>query len=106
MWLTTLSPVRASTKALVELGHSRWCIENKGFNELVTYWHSDHVYMHDATAILNFWLMSLLAYNIFQAFFQLNLKDEFRRGKTMLHFAEMIKSQLYACLPVFGGVPP
>ena len=106
MWLTTLSPIRASTKAVVELGHSRWCIENKGFNELVTYWHSDHVYMHDSSAILNFWLMSLLAYNIFQSFFQLNLDQAFRRGKTMLHFANMIKSQLYACLPAFGGVPP
>ena len=105
-WLTTLSPVRARTKAVVELGHSRWCIENKGFNELVTYWHSDHVYKHDSDAILNFWLMSLLSYNIFQAFFQLNVKHSFRRGKTMLHFASMIKSQLYACLPVFGGVPP
>lgn len=106
MWLTTLSPVRASTKTVVELGHSRWCIENKGFNELVTYWHSDHVYRHDSAAILNFWLMSLLAYNIFQAFFQLNLKSDFRRGKTMLHFATMIKTQLYECLPAFGRVPP
>lgn len=105
MWLTTLSPHRAGTKAVVALGHSRWCIENQGFNELVNHWWSNHVYMHDSVAILNFWLMSLIAYNIFRAFFLLNLKPSFRLGKSMLHFARMILSELYACLPVFG-VPP
>ena len=49
--------------------------------------------------------MSLLSYNIFQAFFQLNLKDEFQRGKTMLHCANMIKSQLYAIFQFLVGSP-
>jgi hypothetical protein len=106
MWLTTLSPHRASTKAVVALGHSRWCIENQGFNELVNHWQSDHVYKHDSVAILNFWLMSLLAYNIFRAFFLLNLKPALRAGKSMLHFARMILSELYQCLSGSAGVPP
>lgn len=106
MWMTTLSPYRASSKAVVALGHSRWCVENEGFNELVNHWQSDHVYRHESVAILNFWLMSLLAYNMFRAFFLLNLKPDFRRGRSMLHFARMILSELYGCLPVFAGVPP
>ncbi|MGH2639503.1 MAG: transposase [Rhabdochlamydiaceae bacterium] len=106
MWMTTLSTHRAGTKAVVELGHSRWSIENHCFNELASRWHSDHVYKHDSAAILNFWLLSLLSSNLFQAFFLLNLKPDIRDGKSMLHFARMIASELYACLPVSGGVPP
>jgi hypothetical protein len=33
-WMTTLSPHRAKATAVVPLGHSRWCVENQGFNEL------------------------------------------------------------------------
>ena len=106
LWMTTLSPHRAGSKAVVALGHSRWSIENQTFNELSTRWHSDHVYSHDPVAILNFWLMSLVASNIFQALFLLNLKPAFRAGKTMLHFARLILSELYGCLPVSRGVPP
>jgi hypothetical protein len=106
MWMTTLSPYRASTQAVVALGHSRWCVENEGFNELVNHWQSNHVYKHDTVAISNFWLMSLIAYNIFRGFFLLNLKPAVRRGKSMLHFARMILSELYGCLAVTDGVPP
>jgi hypothetical protein len=106
IWATTLSKYRASTEVVAKLGRSRWCIENQGFNELSNHWHADHVYRHDPVAILNFWLMSMIAYNLFRAFFLRNLKPEFRIGTTMLHIANMIRSELYACLPVYGGVPP
>lgn len=105
-WMTTLSPHRAGSKAMVALGHSRWSLENKGFNELANQWLSDHIYKHESVAILNFWLMTLVAYNIFLAFFLLNLKPDFRLGKSMLHFARMILAELYGSLPIYGGVPP
>jgi hypothetical protein len=105
-WVTTLSPHRAKATAVVSLGHSRWCIENEGFNELVNRQHADHVYKHDPTAILNFWLINLLSFNLFQAFFKLNLKPEVRRGKSMQHFARAITAELYASLPIVAGVPP
>lgn len=100
MWLTTLSPHRATTKAVVALGHSRWCVENEGFNELANHWHANHVYKHDAVAMLNFWLTSLIAYNIFRAFFLLNLKPAVRHKKSMLYFARLILTDLNACLLV------
>lgn len=106
MWLTTLLPQQANTEAVAALGHSRWCVENEGFNELDTYWRSNHVYKHAPGAILNFWLFTLLAYTIFRAFFLLNLKPAIRHGHTMLHFACQIKAALYACLPVYRGNPP
>ena len=106
IWATTLSKLRANTVAVAELGRSRWCIENQGFNEMVNDWHADHVYRHEPRAILNFWLMIMIGYNLFRVFYLRNLKAVFRIGKTMQHFAEMIRSELYACLPVYGGVPP
>lgn len=106
IWATTLSRHRASTKVVAELGRSRWRIENQGFNELVNHWHADHIYKHDAIAILNFWLMSMIAYNLFRAFYLRNLKPVLRKGKTMLHFARMILADLYANLTGRVGVPP
>jgi hypothetical protein len=106
IWATTLSKHRANTEVVAKLGRSRWCIENQGFNELSNHWHADHVYKHDPVAILNFWLMSMIAYNLFRVFFLRNLKPAFRFGNTMQHIVDMIQSELYSCLPVYGGVPP
>jgi len=109
-WVTTLSPIRAGTEAAVEIGHSRWSIENEGFNELVNHWNADHVYKHDSVAILNFWLMTLIACNIFHAFFLRNLKSIIRKGRTMLHFAEEVagelRGKLSRKLKRTVGVPP
>jgi hypothetical protein len=106
IWATTLSKLRANTEAVAKLGRSRWCIENEGFNEMVNHWHADHVYKHDPHAILNFWIMIMIGYNLFRVFYLRNLKAIFRAGKTMRHFTSMIRSELYACLPIYGGVPP
>jgi hypothetical protein len=105
-WLTTLSSMRARTEAVVKIGHSRWSIENEGFNELVNHWCADHVYKHESAAILNFWLMIMIASNIFRAFFLRNLKAVIRKGKTMLHFANLIMSDLYGKLQRIKNVPP
>ncbi len=104
-WVTSLPSDRAGIKTIIELGHSRWSIENQGFNELVNHWHADHVYKHASVAISNFWLMAMIAYNLFKTFFLRNLKAAVRGGKTMLHFARLIASALYhAQLP--NRVPP
>lgn len=102
-WVTTLSRHRARTQSVVEIGHSRWSIENEGFNELANHWHANHVYRHETTAILNFWLMTMIAYNLFEAFYQRNLKPEIRKNHTMLHIARLIMSELYGSR---SGCPP
>ncbi|MGI0084658.1 MAG: transposase [Nitrososphaerales archaeon] len=104
-WVTTLSAEHASSRDVIELAHSRWSIENEGFNELVNHWHADHVYKHAPAAFINFWLMSMLAYNLFRAFFLRNLRPAVRRGKTMLHFARLLTAQLFVTCAV-NGVPP
>lgn len=94
-WVTTLSPVRARTQAVVEMGHSRWSIENQGFNESVNHYFSDHVYKHDPVAMLNFWLLSMMASNIFRCFYLRNLKPIVRASYSMLHIAREVQSELY-----------
>lgn len=95
-WITSLSSVRANTKVAVQVGHSRWSVENQGFNEMVNDYSSDHVYRHDPTAILNFWLLCSTAYNLFHCFFWRNLQLAIRQQHTMLHIARMVQAELYA----------
>lgn len=94
-WVTTLSRHRASTGAVVRMGHDRWCIENEGFNELVNQYHADHVYRHEPTAIMVFWLLTQLALNVFTAFFRRNLKPAVRKAVSMLHVARLVLAELY-----------
>lgn len=103
-WVTTLLPEAANIQTVVQVGHSRWSIENEGFNELANHWHADHVYKHDAVAIPNFWLMAMIACNLFRAFYIRNLKRAARVGRTMLHFARMIAAELY--IDFASGIPP
>lgn len=106
MWLTSLRNEAASSEVVIEVAHSRWSIENEGFNELANHWHADHIYRHAPDAVVNFWLMCMVAYNVFRAFFERNLKAALREGKTMLHFARMIGAELYAGSRNPPGVPP
>lgn len=95
IWVTTLSPQRAHTRSVIEIGHGRWNIENHGFNETVNHYFADHVYKHDPTAMLNFWLLCMTAYNIFHCFYLRNLKPIVRAHHTMLHIARTVQSELY-----------
>jgi Transposase DDE domain len=104
MWVTTLSPARAGSEAVATLGHSRWRIENQAFHELVHAWHFDHVYRHQASAILIFELLGLLAFNLFQAFYHRNLKPIKRQSS--LHIARQMQSELYGELNPPEAQPP
>ena len=95
IWVTTLPKQRLQTKTFVEIGHGRWDIENKAFNELTTYWHADHVYKHTVGAIEAFWLITMLTYNLFHAFITLNLKATIRQLYTKLHLACAVAAALY-----------
>jgi hypothetical protein len=99
MWVTTLSQTRASTAAVVQLGHGRWTIENQGFNELTNQWHADHVYKHAPQAMLVLWLLVMACLTVFLAFYRRNLKPAVRQTASMLHIACRIVSELYSQMP-------
>jgi hypothetical protein len=100
VWVTTLTKWRVRTEGAVQIAHSRWLVENQGFNELVTRWHANHVYRHEANAILFFWLLTMLACNLFMAFYQRNLKPAVRWAYDTLQIARMMVAQLYHGIPL------
>jgi hypothetical protein len=101
IWAATGSIKDMATKVFVKIAHRRWDIEEYGFNELCNQWHFDHVYNHQAEAMENFWLLTMLAYNLFQAFINLNIKPEIRKGKSNIYWADIIKACLYSGEPSF-----
>lgn len=103
IWAGTIPKENLSTKDFVKFGHGRWKIENNGFNELVNYWHMDHVYCHDPVAIETFGLLAILAYILFHAFINRNLKAVFRVKYTKKHLAQMITAEI--CLGE-NPIPP
>lgn len=105
-WVTTLPQKLAATGAVVYLGHGRWSIENRGFNELANRWHADHVYRHEPTAMLVLWLMAMLCLNVFGAFYQRNLKPAARKAASMLHVSRQIAAELYAQIPKGAPAAP
>jgi len=101
-WVTSLPRDRVSSPAAVTLGHHRWDIENKGFNELGTWHHADHVYKHDPRAIMAFLLFAMICCNVFRAFYRRDLKPALRKQSTMVHISREIAAELYAT----SGGPP
>jgi hypothetical protein len=95
IWATTLPRSQVPTEHVVGFGHQRWDLENYGFNELVNDWHADHVFKHDPNAIECFLLVAFLAYNLFHAFFALNLKPPARQGTTQVFWARLMTAELH-----------
>lgn len=103
VWVSTISKEKLPTEDFVKLGHGRWKIENNGFNELVNYWHADHVYRHSPQAIESFWLLIMLAFILFHSFIGRNLKTIIRQKYTKKHLAQMIAAEIYSCV---NSIPP
>ena len=95
IWVTTPPKARAGSAAVIRMGHSRWTIENQGFNEMVNQWYADHVYKHEPRAMLNFWLLAMACLNVFLAFYRRNLKPAVRLVANMLNVARRIVAELH-----------
>ncbi len=51
---------------------------------------------HDPNAIECFRLIAFLAFNIFHAFFALNLKPQIRKGRTQVFWSRFMAAEIYA----------
>jgi hypothetical protein len=58
----------AGTDTVAQIAAARWDIENMGFHDLKTYWHMDHPFVHEPTAIEAVLGIMILAVNLFYAF--------------------------------------
>lgn len=93
IWVTTVPAAQLPTERTVIFGHQRWDIENYAFQELAQQWHSDHVFRHDPNAIECFLLLTFLAYNLFHAFFALNLKAAARNDTSQVLWARLMTAE-------------
>ncbi|MDV2887499.1 hypothetical protein RYX45_20170, partial [Alkalihalophilus pseudofirmus] len=67
---------------------------NNGFHDLKTYWHLDHPYVHDSTAIEAWVSILVLAVNMVYCFFYMHL-HHFRKWKIPLkEVIQEMKEQL------------
>ncbi len=98
MWATTLSAQWGGTKDVVDIGRSRWDIENRGFNEGANHYKIDHVYRHEPNAMVVIFLLAMLAMNLFEVFYRRNLKPELREQYSKLDVSRMVKASLYVGL--------
>jgi hypothetical protein len=64
-------------------GHRRWGIENKAFNELTQYYHLEHCYHHEPTAMLAQMLILMLGFLLFGAYAVLH-SQQVRLGQMSL----------------------
>lgn len=65
VWVfTTLET--ASAKTIWRIMHRRWDIENNGFRQLKTYYHTSHCFDHNA--VENIFLLNILAFNLREMF--------------------------------------
>jgi hypothetical protein len=90
LWVTSLPKVVGS-KNVLSICHSRWQIENKCFNEAVSFWNGNHVYRHSQNAITAFILFLFIVLNIFNIFFARNIKDKRINNKSFL--IDLIKAE-------------
>lgn len=75
--------------------HSRWGIENEGFNELKNGWNMKHCYIADEKAIDVVLQMIIMSYNIWELYLYGHLHDFERSNMTKLGYIEMIKEKVY-----------
>lgn len=66
-----------------EGGHRRWGIENKAFNELTQFYHLEHCYHHEPTAMQAQLLILMLGFVLFSAYAVLH-SQQFRSGQVTL----------------------
>jgi hypothetical protein len=93
IWVTTAPAPQLPTERAIIFGHQRWDIENYAFQQLAQQWHSDHVFRHAPNAIECFLLLTFLAYNLFHAFFALNLKAAARNLKSQVLWARLMTAE-------------
>jgi hypothetical protein len=102
VWVSTLSKERAGTETIIDFGHGRWRIENNGFNEMVNEWKGDHVYKHESRAIEAFYLLTMLAYDLFHAFISRNIKPVLRCRQSIRYWACIIAAEFYSNIVEYG----
>lgn len=100
-WVATLPPAVATALTVWHIGHARWDVEERGFNEWVTHWGFDHCFTHQPVAITAILLTLTLAHALTVVFWTRALKPALTQGKTRLWLALRFAEDLVR----LGGTP-
>ena len=87
IWATDLPVAEVSASRVLRMGHARWDVENRGFNELVQLWNLDHCFVHDPVAMEAILLTLAIVFLTTCLFYERNLKPALRRRMTRLSMA-------------------
>lgn len=98
VWMTSPGLGKYGCKATYHLGHRRWKIENKGFNELTQFYHLEHCYHHEPVAMLAQMLILMIGFVLFMAFALLRGKLVNWGRMTMKELAETLDRDLEEAL--------
>jgi hypothetical protein len=90
MWAIVGPASNLSAAEIHRVGHSRWDIENYGYNVQDHFFALDHCFKHAAKAILNFILTLFLASLLAECFLSRNLKPQLRKGMSLAGLARLL----------------
>lgn len=87
--------VNMKEKTINKIIHSRWDIENNGFNELKNYWNMNHCFIADEKAIDVILQMIIMSYNLWEVYLYGHLHDFENMGITKLGYIEEVRERMY-----------
>jgi len=82
-WMVSAGLEGYPCRLVYEGGHRRWGIENKAFNELTQFYHLEHCYHHEPTAMLAQMLILIWGFVLFSAYASLH-SQQVRLGQVTL----------------------
>lgn len=98
-WVASASLDAYGPKLIYVAGHRRWGIENQAFNLLTQYYHLEHCYHHEPTAMLAQMLILLVAFTLFTAYAKLHSQQIRLEQTTLKDLVERLLLALEADLP-------
>lgn len=87
--------VNMKEKTINKIIHSRWDIENNGFNELKNYWNMNHCFIADEKAIDVILQMIIMSYNLWEVYLYGHLHDFENMKITKLGYIEEVRERMY-----------
>lgn len=78
LWVTTIPAAVLSADGIATIGHRRWKLENRGFNELTNLWDAKRCYCKEPRAIEAMLFIIIIAHTLFDLFYLRRLKPETR----------------------------
>ena len=91
MWLVTTDET-ADYRILWKVMHKRWDIEENGFHQLKTYYHTKHCYCHKAVETV-FYLM-IIAFNMRELYLYRRIRDFKKRKITHISVSRIFQDDL------------